>query len=216
VDTKLFSKIRYFLDNRDVYERRGIPYTCGFVLYGPPGTGKTSIIKTLATEYSLPIIIVNLNNVGTITDLKKMFEAISTNTQSYSPAPYLLVFEDFDRSKFFNERMCMDAFYNLLDGIEEMTGRIAIITCNNHIDILNDRALCRPGRFDTILHITYATQSQIQRMLQVFYDDQTITFDTPDSERMNPITPAEIQDILFSNSTDVEAAKREIVGFRNR
>jgi hypothetical protein len=214
VDTKLFSKIRYFLDNKEVYERRGVPYTCGFVLYGPPGTGKTSIIKTLATEYSLPIIIVNLNNVDTTTDLKKMFETISTITQNYSSAPYLLVFEDFDRSKFFNERVCMDTFYNLLDGVEEMTGRIAIITCNNHVDILNDRALCRPGRFDTILHITYATQSQIQRMLQVFYDDQTITFDTPDSERMNPITPAEIQDILFSNSTNVEAAKQEIVKFK--
>ena len=44
----VIDKIDFFVNNREWYDKHGIPYTLGIVLYGPPGTGKTSFIKALA------------------------------------------------------------------------------------------------------------------------------------------------------------------------
>jgi chaperone BCS1 len=209
IEDKLFSRVELFLSSEDVYARRGIPYTCGFILYGPPGTGKTSIIKTLAVEYKLPLIIANLNEVENTTDLRAVFTEIQKQTSSHEK--YLLIFEDFDRAKFFHEKKCMDLFYNLLDGVEEMSGRIAIITCNNELDILNDSALFRPGRFDEALHISYADCDQIERMMRVFYDDQEITFSDDNFKSLKRTwTPAQIQNVMFNNFKSVDGAKKEL------
>jgi len=49
---EVLDKIDFFLNNRDWYDRFGIPYTLGIGLYGPPGTGKTSFIKALTNYVS--------------------------------------------------------------------------------------------------------------------------------------------------------------------
>jgi DNA replication protein DnaC len=45
---QVIRKIDFFINNREWYDKHGIPYTLGIGLYGPPGTGKTSFIKALA------------------------------------------------------------------------------------------------------------------------------------------------------------------------
>jgi len=49
---EVLDKIDFFLNNREWYDRLGIPYTLGIGLYGPPGTGKTSFIKALMNYVS--------------------------------------------------------------------------------------------------------------------------------------------------------------------
>ena len=49
---EVLNKIDFFLNNREWYDRLGIPYTLGIGLYGPPGTGKTSFIKALMNYVS--------------------------------------------------------------------------------------------------------------------------------------------------------------------
>ena len=48
--TDVIKKIDFFLNNKDWYYKKGIPYTLGVGLHGPPGTGKTSFIKSLAIK----------------------------------------------------------------------------------------------------------------------------------------------------------------------
>lgn len=57
--SQVMEKINFFINNREWYNRNGIPYTLGIGLYGPPGTGKTSFIKAL-TNYMKNRHLVNM------------------------------------------------------------------------------------------------------------------------------------------------------------
>lgn len=46
----IIKKIDFFLNNKEWYYQKGIPYTLGIGLHGPPGTGKTSFMKSLAMK----------------------------------------------------------------------------------------------------------------------------------------------------------------------
>jgi DNA polymerase III delta prime subunit len=66
-------RVRFFLNNKEWYDKRGIPHTLGLMLYGSPGTGKTSTIKAIANESKRHIINVNLSAIKTKKQLKKLF-----------------------------------------------------------------------------------------------------------------------------------------------
>jgi hypothetical protein len=66
-------RTRFFLEQREWYDKKGIPYTLGFLFHGPPGTGKTSTIKAIAGEGKRHIINVQLNEIKTKTQLQHLF-----------------------------------------------------------------------------------------------------------------------------------------------
>jgi len=41
---QIMGKIDFFLNNKDWYDRKGIPYNLGIMLYGEPGCGKSMCI----------------------------------------------------------------------------------------------------------------------------------------------------------------------------
>jgi len=69
----VLEKIDFFLNNRDWYYNKGIPYTIGFGLHGPPGTGKTSFIKSLAKYTNRHIVILSLKLLKTRRQLEDFF-----------------------------------------------------------------------------------------------------------------------------------------------
>lgn len=66
-------RVKFFIDNKDWYDEKGVPYTLGLLLHGEPGTGKTSCIKCLANETDRHIININLNNPITKHQLENLF-----------------------------------------------------------------------------------------------------------------------------------------------
>jgi hypothetical protein len=65
--------VEFFLTRRDWYEKKGIPYTLGFLFHGSPGTGKTSSIKAIANTCHRHIINVHLSEIKTKAQLRHLF-----------------------------------------------------------------------------------------------------------------------------------------------
>ena len=96
----IIDKIDFFLNNKNWYDEKGIPYTLGIGLYGPPGTGKTSFIKALANYTNRHIIILSLKLIKTKKQLEKFFFENTYNNDneknSISWDKKIIVFEDID------------------------------------------------------------------------------------------------------------------------
>jgi len=71
--TDLIKKIDFFINNRNWYESKGIPWTCGIGLYGEPGTGKTSFIKALGNYTGYHLVFLSLKLIKTKQQLHHFF-----------------------------------------------------------------------------------------------------------------------------------------------
>ena len=97
---QLLSRIDFFLNNKEWYDERGIPYNLGIGLHGAPGTGKTSFIKALANKTKRDIVVIPLSLVKTKSELSDLFYESTYNTkndkQSKGFDKKIIVFEDID------------------------------------------------------------------------------------------------------------------------
>ncbi|KAF9013981.1 BCS1 N terminal-domain-containing protein [Cyathus striatus] len=166
---KIESDVKAFLERRQWYADRGIPYRRGYLLYGPPGSGKTSFIQALAGSLSYDICLLNLSERGLGDD--KLNHLLSN-----APERSFVLIEDVDAA--FNKRVqtsedgyqssvTFSGFLNALDGVASGEERIIFMT-TNHLEKL-DPALIRPGRVDMAELIDDATPSQAQELFTRFY-----------------------------------------------
>jgi chaperone BCS1 len=97
---QLIDKIEFFLNNKNWYYDKGIPYSLGIGLHGPPGTGKTSFIKALANFTNRHVIMLSLKLIKTKNQLERFFfENTYNNNNEYNSISWdkkILVFEDID------------------------------------------------------------------------------------------------------------------------
>lgn len=70
---ELKQRVKFFLNEREWYDKRGIPHTIGFMFSGEKGTGKTSSIKAIARESNRHILNVNFASIKSAAQLKKLF-----------------------------------------------------------------------------------------------------------------------------------------------
>lgn len=97
-------RTKFFLENRGWYDKKGIPYTLGFMFHGPPGTGKTSSVKAIANEGRRHIINVQLSEIKTKTQLQHLFfndeihvyNGVNTEKYTIPVSERLYVIEDID------------------------------------------------------------------------------------------------------------------------
>lgn len=128
------------------------------LLYGPPGNGKTSLVKYIATQYRLPVMIFTLNPEWTNHDLLLLFAQI--------PNRCIVLFEDFDN--YFDGRTCIiggndrsnyvkftfDIILNGLDGVYNTYDGVVFLMTVNDIEKVDMALKNRPSRFKFVRHFT--------------------------------------------------------------
>ena len=70
---KVSKHVSFFLNRKDWYEKKGIPYTLGFMFHGDPGCGKTSTIKAIANTARRHIVNIQLSEIKTKAQLRHLF-----------------------------------------------------------------------------------------------------------------------------------------------
>lgn len=154
IDKELVSTLRdritWFVNNREWYHDRGIPYKLAILLHGPSGTGKSSIVRAIASEYRKDIITANLDSAPSSASIG-IVDRIEKD---------ILLFEDFEECDFVKPQQGtssdkssfnISSFLNLLDGCSNHDGSIIIMT-TNHLDKIDER-IYRGGRCDLVLSV---------------------------------------------------------------
>ncbi|KAG5647276.1 hypothetical protein DXG03_000812 [Asterophora parasitica] len=225
VGEKIEQDIKSFLERRQWYADRGIPYRRGYLLHGPPGSGKTSFIQALAGQLNYDICLLNLSERGLADD--KLNHLLSN-----APERSFVLIEDVDAA--FNKRVqttedgyqssvTFSGFLNALDGVASGEERIIFMT-TNHVEKL-DPALIRPGRVDVSELIDDSSAVQSKTLFTRFYggseelpDDEVRRLantleDIVDAERKagKRVSMAALQGLFIRNGAkDAIAACREL------
>ena len=96
----LIKKVDFFLNNKEWYFNKGIPYSIGIGMYGPPGTGKTSLIKAIGNYTNRHIIVISLKLIKTKKQLDEIFFEERYNSDNKKGSigfdKKMIVFEDID------------------------------------------------------------------------------------------------------------------------
>lgn len=96
----IIKKIDFFINNKEWFYSKGIPYSLGIGMYGPPGTGKTSLIKAIGNYTNRHIIVISLKIIKTKKQLDSIFFEERYNSDNKKGSigfdKKIIVFEDID------------------------------------------------------------------------------------------------------------------------
>ena len=174
------------------YAERDIEWRRGWLLHGRQGTGKTTLIKGIAQEIDVPIILFDLASMSN-TEFNKYWN------QAKSYGPCIVVFEDFD--SVFSKRknilghagggLSFDSILNCLSGVDEANGVFLVVTTNKIEEI--DEALGVPIDSEAII----SSSSRPGRI------DKTIKFGAMGEKEKNVIANKMLKDIDDINIEEI-------------
>jgi SpoVK/Ycf46/Vps4 family AAA+-type ATPase len=194
-DVRLIQKrVEFFIQNKEWYDAKGIPYQLGIMLSGIPGSGKTSCIRAIANYTRRHIVNVNFANITTASQLKNLFYSDKLQVYDQSMTEDKCYFIPVDKRIYIleeidaiggivhkrknsgegdrqplHDELTLADILTVLDGTIEIPGRIVIMT-TNHPEVLDD-ALIRPGRIDIIAQFKNATATMIAEMYEAYLDE---------------------------------------------
>jgi hypothetical protein len=157
--------------HRDRYMALGIEFPSAVILHGPPGCGKTFAVEKLVEFLGWPSFQIDASSVAspyiheTSKKVAQVFEKAMEN------APSVLVIDEMEA--FLADRdMGGGSSHHRVEEVAEFLRRIPeaaknqvlIIAMTNRIDMV-DPAIQRRGRFDHVIKIDFASEVEVQALL---------------------------------------------------
>ena len=113
---KLIDQLDFFLNNKEWYLKKGIPYKLGIILYGYPGCGKTSIVKAILNYTKRHGLFINLNNFDKENEFQNIFSEKKIMNHHIADNQRVYIFEEMDTCKITKKRN--EDFEEIPDKIE--------------------------------------------------------------------------------------------------
>jgi ATP-dependent Zn protease len=146
----------------------------GICLHGEPGNGKTQIVKALAGQAGIPIVIVNLNTLlnenGQIEEnLNLLFE------EARKKAPCIILLDEFDLiagsrklgKLSDSEKSILNEMLQQLDGGKNPLEGVLVVANTNVINNI-DFALQRPGRLGRVIEVKAPEREDIKEIIKFY------------------------------------------------
>lgn len=144
LEQDLRATVREFFQAGALYRRHRLPHRRGLLLVGPPGNGKTSILRAIASDVDLPVVVATLDSPNDVHNTRQAFQ------RAAELAPAVVCFEDLDA--LVGEGPGLSQFLNLLDGLEPLEG-VLVVATTNRPDRIDPAIAKRPSRFDRVFLI---------------------------------------------------------------
>jgi energy-coupling factor transporter ATP-binding protein EcfA2 len=162
----VLNQIEEFWGREEFFKELGLVYKRGVLFYGPAGCGKTSIIRLLCTE-----IIKRDGLVLSITDLEHDQDILLKVREVEPDRPIMCIFEDIE--KLTENKETESDLLSFLDG-EKQIGNVIIVATTNKPDLLEERLIKRPGRFDLIIGLNPPVEEARFTYLTKLFKNKTV------------------------------------------
>ncbi|XP_065839105.1 uncharacterized protein [Oscarella lobularis] len=185
-----------FLRSPEKFSRLGGKLPKGVLLIGPPGTGKTMLARAVAGEAGVPFFFCSGSEFDEMfvgvgaARVRNLFNSAKDNS------PCIVFIDELDAiggSRIASDhqpysRMTLNQLLVELDGFEENSG-VVVIGATNFPEVL-DKALVRPGRFDSKISIAM-----------------------PDIRARHKILKVHTKEVPLGKDVDLEVVARGTIGF---
>jgi SpoVK/Ycf46/Vps4 family AAA+-type ATPase len=153
------------------------------IFFGPPGCGKTLAAEVLASELSLPLVVVRLDSVissflgETASNLRKVFDYVAEH-------PSVALFDEFDaitkdRGDSADHGELKRSVNAVLQMMDSYRGQSILIATTNYESLL-DKAVWR--RFDETIQFDMPDLEQIKRLLSIKLSGVRRNFEPSDTK----------------------------------
>jgi cell division protease FtsH len=157
------------VENSERYEALGIGFPGAVVLHGPPGCGKTFAVEKLVEFLGWPSFQIDASSIGSKYIHETSMKVAAIFDKAMDGAPSVLVIDEMEG--FLAERS-MDSGQYRIEEVGEFLRRIPeasknevlIVAMTNRIDMI-DQAILRRGRFDHIIKVGHASETEISSLL---------------------------------------------------
>src|SRR5271170_6048414 len=147
----ILGQIDTFWTREELFKQTGLLHKRGILMYGHAGCGKTSIIRLLCDD----IVHKRGGIVVMVTNCRLAETALGGIRQIEPRRPILTIIEDIETFMgASDESSSARALLALLDG-ETQVDHVVHLATTNKPDLLEDRIVKRPGRFDLVIGLNH-------------------------------------------------------------